>query len=94
VILMRRRILEEAERVRNGEEPKGLIRDPRTARFVQLPIIGRDFFLAGYSMRDVADGNAGLRYSKDFFFQAGQPVAITEAYRAAMGMRDDGTPRI
>src|SRR5215211_2560063 len=41
VILMRRRMLEEAERVRRGEEPKSVIRDPAVARRVDLPIVGR-----------------------------------------------------
>jgi 5,5'-dehydrodivanillate O-demethylase len=93
VILMRRRLLEEAEKVKQGLEPKGVIRDPKTARFVQLPIIGRDFFLAGYSLRDVAGGNNPLRYPKSFIFQAGQPEEITRAYQEAMGMRPDGSPR-
>src|SRR5207249_1888513 len=47
VIMMRRRILEDAERVARGEEPKGLIRDPEKNRVVRLPIIGRDFFVNG-----------------------------------------------
>ena len=91
---MRRRLLEEAEKVRDGQEPKAIIRDPQAARFVELPIVGRDFFLAGYSMRDVAGGNAGFRYPKSFVFQAGQPEEITQAYRDAMGMNPDGTPRL
>jgi 5,5'-dehydrodivanillate O-demethylase len=91
---MRRRLLEEAEKVRNGEEPKAIIRDPKVARFVELPIIGRDFFLAGYSLHDVADGKGGFRYPKNFVFQAGQPEEITQAYRDAMGMNPDGTPRL
>ena len=45
-------------------------------------------------MRDVANGNGGLRYPKSFIFQAGQPEEITEAYRQAMGMNADGTPRL
>jgi 5,5'-dehydrodivanillate O-demethylase len=94
IILMRRRLLEEAEKVQQGHEPKAIIRDPKEARFVQLPIIGRDFFLAGYSLRDVAGGNAGFRYPKEFIFQAGQPKEITDAYRAAMGMNEDGTPKL
>ena len=61
VILMRRRLLEEAENVREGREPKAIIRDPKRTRFVELPIIGRDFFLAGYSMRDVAERQRVVR---------------------------------
>ena len=86
VILMRRRLLEEAEKVKQGLEPKAIIRDPKVACFVELPIIGRDFFLAGYSLRDVADGKDAFRYPKQFIFQAGQPPEITDAYRRAMGM--------
>jgi 5,5'-dehydrodivanillate O-demethylase len=94
VILMRRRLLEEAEKVQQGLEPKGIIRDPHAARFVELPIVGRDFFLAGYSMRDVTDDNSGFWYPKSFPLQAGQPEEITEAYREAMGMNPDGTPKL
>ena len=42
----------------------------------------------------VADGNSGFRYPKNFIFQAGQPSEITQAYRDAMGMNPDGTPRL
>src|SRR5205823_4015436 len=93
IILMRRRLLEEAEKVKQGQEPKGIIRDPKAARFVQLPIVGRDHFIAGYSLRDVVSGPNPLRYPKEFIFQAGQPHQITRAYRQAMGMNDDGTPK-
>ena len=61
---------------------------------MQLPIVGRDFFLAGYSLRDVADGSSPFRYPKSFVFQAGQPQEITQAYRDAMGMLPDGSPRL
>ncbi len=87
VILMRRRMLEEAEKVRAGEEPKALVRDESVNRSVSLPIIGRDFFLAGYSIEDLATVPANNpRYPREFPFQAGQPAAIREAYFAAMGL--------
>jgi 5,5'-dehydrodivanillate O-demethylase len=87
VILMRKRMLEEAEVVRQGGEPKAVIRDPAANKRVELPIIDRDFFLAGYSITDVVEGRArGPRYARNFVFQAGQPEEITRAYRAAMGM--------
>jgi 5,5'-dehydrodivanillate O-demethylase len=87
VILMRKRMLEEAEVVKNGGEPKSVIRDPLAARRVPLPIVGRDFFIAGYSLQDVAEGRTGgPRYPRSFGFQQGQPEEITRAYRAAMGM--------
>ncbi len=87
VILMRKRMLEEAEVVRQGGEPKAVIRDPQINKRVDLPIVDRDFFLAGYSITDVVEGRArGPRYARNFFFQSGQPEEITHAYRAAMGI--------
>jgi 5,5'-dehydrodivanillate O-demethylase len=87
VILMRKRMLEEAEVVRNGGEPKGVVRDPQVNKRVDLPIIDRDFFLSGFSIQDVVEGRArGPRYARNFVFQAGQPEEITRAYREAMGI--------
>jgi 5,5'-dehydrodivanillate O-demethylase oxygenase subunit len=87
VILMRKRMLEEAELVRNGGEPKAVIRDPHINKKVELPIIDRDFFLAGFSLSDVVEKRlGGPRYARNFIFQAGQPEEINQAYRAAMGI--------
>ena len=36
----------------------------------------------------------GIPLSEEFVFQAGQPEEITQAYRDAMGMNPDGTPRL
>jgi 5,5'-dehydrodivanillate O-demethylase len=87
VILMRKRMLEEAEVVRAGGEPKGVVRDPGVNKRVELPIIDRDFFLSGFSLTDVVEGRTrGPRYARSFVFQAGQPAEITADYRAAMGI--------
>jgi 5,5'-dehydrodivanillate O-demethylase len=87
VILMRRRLLEEAQSVMDGGEPKGLIRDAKHNECVRLPIIGRDRFIAGYSLEDVKEGKVpAILYPPSFIFQAGQPDEITQAYRRAMGM--------
>ncbi|HEY3061642.1 MAG TPA: aromatic ring-hydroxylating dioxygenase subunit alpha [Chloroflexota bacterium] len=87
VILMRKRMLEEAEVVRAGGAPKALIWDETLNKRVELPIIDRDFFVAGFSIADVVEGRMrGPRYARSFFFQAGQPAEITAAYREAMGI--------
>jgi 5,5'-dehydrodivanillate O-demethylase len=87
VILMRKRMLEEAEVVHQGGEPKAVIRDPQVNKRVDLPIIDRDFYLAGFSLADVVDGRTrGPRYARSFIFQAGQPEEITQSYREAMGI--------
>ena len=87
VILMRRRLLEEAKVVAAGGEPKGLIRDTERNACVQLPIIDRERFTVGYSMEDVREGRVPPNVCpQNFIFQAGQPQEITRAYRAAMGL--------
>ncbi len=95
VIMMRRRILEEADVVARGGEPKALIRDPSINGCVPLPIIGRGQFVDGYSR---ADGNKrrertpGLALGPEFPFQSGQPEEIRLAYRRAMGLDDAAPP--
>ena len=89
VILMRRRILEEAEAVARGAEPKALIRDPEKNACVRLPIIGRDYYVKGYPRADgttVRGGTPGVTLRHDFVFQAGQPDEVRAAYRKAMGL--------
>ena len=87
VILMRRRLLDEARVVATGGEPKGLIRDPKQNDCVRLPIIDRERFTVGYSLEDVREGRVPPSIcSPSFIFQAGQPSEITRAYRAAMGL--------
>jgi len=87
IIMMRRRLLEEAEKVAAGGEPKALVRDPKLAERVTLPIIDRDRYIVGYSLQDVREGKVpAVLYPPSFIFQAGQPEEIAAAYREAMGM--------
>jgi hypothetical protein len=56
---------------------------------VQLPIIGREYFVGGYS-RENSDKRRGrtpgLVQRKDFPFLTGQPEEIRQAFRRAMGL--------
>jgi 5,5'-dehydrodivanillate O-demethylase len=97
VILMRKRMLEEAELVAGGGEPKGLIRDPRRNECVRLPIIAREHFLKGYPRADIDKRPGGARAfarDTDFVFQSGQPLEIRAAYRRAMGLDVEPAPRV
>jgi 5,5'-dehydrodivanillate O-demethylase len=88
VIMLRRRLLEEAEVVAQGGEPKALIRDPAQNECVRLPIIARDHFVKGYPRADIdkrPGGTRGLPLGQEFPFQTGQPEAIRQAFRRAMG---------
>jgi len=88
VIMMRRRMLEEAERIAAGGEPKALIRDPEKNVCVELPIIGRQYFVGGYSAGDSdkrRERTPGLTLPREFPFLTGQPEEIRQAFWRAMG---------
>jgi 5,5'-dehydrodivanillate O-demethylase len=88
VIMMRRKLLEQAEVVARGGEPKGVVRDAETNDCIRLPIIGRDRYRKGFS-RDTpreASGTPGPVLPEGFVFQAGQPEEVRAAYRRAMGL--------
>ena len=89
VILMRRKLLEEAEAVRRGGEPKAVVRDVEANRCIALPIIDRERFVKGFpraqSYRE-ASGTPGPVLPDGFVFQAGQPEEVRLAYRQAMGL--------
>jgi len=55
---------------------------------VRLPIIGRDFFLKGYSAAEgeKRERTPGLAQRRDFPFLTGQPEEIRVAFRRAMGL--------
>jgi 5,5'-dehydrodivanillate O-demethylase len=88
VIMIRKKLLEEADAVVRGAEPMALVRDPDKNRCVRLPIIGRKFFVDGFSRADADDrpgSTPGLVLRKDFPFLIGQPEEIRLAYQQAMG---------
>jgi 5,5'-dehydrodivanillate O-demethylase len=89
VLMMRKRMLEQAELVARGGEPKAVIRDPAENACVRLPIIGREYFVGGYSRANSdkrREHTPGLVQRKDFPFLTGQPEEIRQAFRRAMGL--------
>jgi 5,5'-dehydrodivanillate O-demethylase oxygenase subunit len=97
LIMMRQRILAEAERVARGGEPKALIRDLDENVCVRLPIIAREHFVNGYPRADIdkrPGGTRGLALGRDFVFQAGQPEEVRAAYRRAMGLEVGPAPDV
>jgi 5,5'-dehydrodivanillate O-demethylase len=89
VILLRRRLLEEAEKVRRGEEPKAIIRDPAQNECVMLPTSNYAQVTDGVPR---AQAKAGLDRLMTFLgiddhfpYFAGQPEAVRREFLAAMG---------
>lgn len=86
VVMVRRRLFSELDRVAAGEEPKGLIREPERNRAVSLPMIGRDECVTGLSKAEIV-GNPRLRMMfTSYIFQAGQPDEVRQAFEAAIGL--------
>ena len=92
VILMRRQMLDQAQVVAAGGEPKGVVRDAARNACIRLPIINHDRKVNGYTLAEARDPNhpeAAFLRPKEFVFQSGQPEPIRQAYRRAMGL-DEG----
>lgn len=89
IILLRRRMLEEAEKVARGEDPKGLVRDPARNECIELPTANLESLREGRSIRATLTGDqfrAADRTPGEFAFFAHQPEHIRQAYRRAMGL--------
>jgi 5,5'-dehydrodivanillate O-demethylase oxygenase subunit len=89
VIMMRRKMLEQAEVVLLGGEPKAVVRDVEMNRCIRLPIIDRERFVSGFPRTRLyreASRTPGPVLPDGFVFQAGQPEEVRMAYRRAMGL--------
>jgi 5,5'-dehydrodivanillate O-demethylase len=88
VIMMRKALLEQAEIVARGGEPKAVIRDPEANGCVRLPIIDRERYVKGFPRARIfaeIQRTPGPVLPEGFVFQAGQPEEVRAAYRKAMG---------
>ena len=86
VIMMRKRFLDDLERIKNGGDPKAVYRDLATQGRIDLPIFDREYLATGPTRAEVNDPNfKNARYFKKFIYQVGQPEAIWADYCAAMG---------
>jgi 5,5'-dehydrodivanillate O-demethylase len=90
VIMMRKRFLDDLERIGRGEDPKAVVRDEAVNRRIELPIFDRDYLIDGPTRAEAEDPNHPRANSTlRFVFQAGQPKEIRAAYVEAMGFPPD-----
>lgn len=81
IIMLRKKMFEQAEIVAAGGEPMGVIRDPAKNQGIPLPYIPRERLVNGYS-RSSVDWKDGPPV---FAEVAGQPAAVRAEYLRAMG---------
>ena len=77
VIMMRKRLLDDLERIKNDQVLKAVYRDPATQGRIDLPIFDREYLATGPTRAEVNNPNfKNARYFKKFIYQVGQPEAI------------------
>jgi 5,5'-dehydrodivanillate O-demethylase oxygenase subunit len=89
IIMMRQRMQEQARLVADGGEPKATVRDEALNECINLPIIGRQIMVEGYTHDDLKTGVVPPALQpREFPFLYGQPDEVRRAYREAMGLAD------
>jgi len=86
IAMLRRQFLNDLEKVERGEDPKGVLRDPAANHQLRLPIAERDLLVNGLPLDKLEAHPVFGKHLKHFVFQAGQPDAVRDAYRQAMGL--------
>ena len=83
----RKRFLADLEAMQQGEDPKGIIRDPDANKNVMLPIAARKVLTEGLTREDISAGRDGMTglSRPDFVWLVGQPDDVKRDYREAMG---------
>ncbi|GIJ62217.1 Rieske 2Fe-2S domain-containing protein [Virgisporangium aurantiacum] len=92
ITLLRRRFLEELERVAAGLDPAGTVRDPAANERIELPILARSAFRNGIAREKV---DALIRLHRPYAhgagrypdIQAGRPEDIRRMHETAAGLR-------
>ncbi len=88
VAMIRQRLLEDMKAVERGEDPKAIVRDPEVAKYIEMPIVGKEYHKNGKSTEELRGSNAqNAQGLKRFPFLVGQPVEIQRAFEAATGFK-------
>ena len=87
VVVIRNQFLADIEAIREGRDPKAIVRDPAANRCIPLPMLSKEHFVNGLTMADIKAGPLlALSVTPDrYIFQSGQPEAILREYEAVVG---------
>ncbi|MFA7680471.1 MAG: aromatic ring-hydroxylating dioxygenase subunit alpha [Pigmentiphaga sp.] len=87
VNLLRKRLFDDIDRVEQGQDPSGLIRDPAKNNRVKLPTIGEGLIEKGLPLKEYAEHPMWKHHLTHFPFHYGQPDEVKQAYEKAMGLK-------
>jgi 5,5'-dehydrodivanillate O-demethylase len=86
IVMMRKRFFDDIDAMRDGNDPKAVIRDPERNRSVRLPTVDRDLLLNGLTLDQVLSNPARSTITPgSYVFQAGQPEQVRRAMQEALG---------
>jgi 5,5'-dehydrodivanillate O-demethylase len=86
ISLMRQRFVEELDAIKAGREPKGVIRDAKLARAIELPDMARELNTEGIPIEEFQHDPLLRQRLKEFRHHAGQPPQVRKAFCEAMGI--------
>ena len=86
IVMMRKRYFEEIEKVRRGEDPKGVIRDDEAAACIELPLADRAQFVEGLAIEDWPKDRLMSRRMRGQPWCYGQPDEVWADFASAMGI--------
>ena len=86
VVKLRKRLFDDLKAVKEGRDPRGLIRDPEKNHAVELPVAARKALTFGMTRAQLAAHPVFKSQLADYIFQAGQPPAVRRAFEEAMGL--------
>jgi len=82
--MIRRQYQRDMQAIEEGDDPKGIIRDPAKNVAIPLPVFNRSAVIEGMSIEDIKSGKE-IHHSR-FIFQFGQPAEVRAAQAEAMGL--------
>ena len=86
IAAIRKRFFEDLERVAQGQDPKGLIRDPQRNVRVPLPMMDRSQIVEGPTLEQIERFPRLKLMYKTYVFQAGQPEWVRREFTDVMGL--------
>jgi 5,5'-dehydrodivanillate O-demethylase len=87
IVAMRRRFFEEPDALEDGQEPKGLIRDPLRNVKVPLPMVYGDQVTQSRTLSEIAAHRTLKAFYTSYIFQAGQPDWVKQLASEALGFQ-------
>jgi 5,5'-dehydrodivanillate O-demethylase len=87
VVMLRRRLMDDLEAIREGKDPRGLIRDPAKNVRIELPCVGREALMNGLPRAEMLKHPVMGPFLVEYYSMAGQPEAVREEFERVMSVK-------